>query len=173
MRKKLMLTEPCCCVAEIILLLSFSNCSPQPRSPLALLRLHCEAEWKELRPKLPQPVSLLQTQCPHPRLQVEKMANIKPFANLLQRDKFNGHLVPFQPSGAQVFFALTLRPGGPWSPQNGGFCGSVAFWGAKTSNRAFCSVIPHLALQNATQSFLLCDTPIWLFKKPRHLKMSA
>ena len=46
MRKRLMLTEPCSCVAEIILLLSFSNCSPQPRSPLALLRFHCEKSEK-------------------------------------------------------------------------------------------------------------------------------
>ena len=46
MRKRLMLTAPCSCVAEIILLLSFSNCSPQPRSPLALLRFHCEKSEK-------------------------------------------------------------------------------------------------------------------------------
>ena len=30
-------------------------------------------------------------------------------------------------SGAQVFFALALRPGGMRAPQIGGFCGSVAF----------------------------------------------
>ena len=66
------------------------------------------------------------------------------------------HSQSWEPLWPRAFFSVT----GCWpkwlsrtrSPQNGGFCGSVAFWGAKTSNRAFCSVIPHLALQSATQS---------------------
>ena len=32
---------------------------------------------KRIAAKITQPVSLLQTECPHPRLQVEKMSNIK------------------------------------------------------------------------------------------------
>ena len=52
-------------------------------------------------------------------------------------------------SGAQVFFALALRPGGMRAPQIGGFCGSVAFWGVFASKRAY-------------RGFFLCG----LLKKP-------
>ena len=86
--------------------LSFSNCSPQHFS----CTVHCAAAagsggWvKRIAAKITQPVSLLQTECPHPRLQVEKMANIKQF---VVKGQVQWSSAPFNSDFDKIFCKLS------------------------------------------------------------------
>ena len=68
-------------------------------------------------------------------------------------------------SGAQVFFALALRPGGMRAPQIGGFCGSVAFWTPlywwwmAFWGKILC--MPRLLAKTPQKAILLQKPPIW------------
>ena len=69
-------------------------------------------------------------------------------------------------SGAQVFFALALRPGGMRAPQIGGFCGSVAFWGVFASKRGIQAILPLWAPRKAIYHQYRVFYPCGLPKKP-------
>ena len=56
--------------------------------------------------------------------------------------------------GSGLLFALTLRPGGLGSPQIGGFCGRVAFWGERWAISAFFHCIATTWLFNGQCGFL-------------------
>ena len=61
------------------------------------------------------------------------------------------------PSGPGLCFAFTIRPGGLWSPQSGGFCERAAFWGDKTSKQCFFHcVLPKKPYAPLTVLFPLC-----------------
>ena len=66
--------------------------------------------------------------------------------------------------GSGLLFALTLRPGGLGSPQIGGFCGRVAFWGVNEQSVLFSTVYSPKSHMPPYSAFFHCLLP----KKPYH-----
>ena len=63
--------------------------------------------------------------------------------------------------GSGLLFALTLRPGGLGSPQIGGFCERVAFWGERWAISAFF----HCVLPKKPYAPLQCFFPLFTPQK--------